>query len=85
MFPADGADSLQLSKGATNATVSAAGGNDTVVAALTLSSSSIQSGDGEDSLSISVLSGSMRVPVLTASTSPRPFPLRFTQTRATTS
>ena len=47
---------FHLSKGATNATVVAAGGNDTVVAALTFASSSIQAGDGDDSLSISVLS-----------------------------
>ena len=45
-----------FAKGATNATVSAAAGNDTVVAALTLASSSIESAAGDDSLSISVLS-----------------------------
>ena len=72
-----------LSKGATNATVAAAGGNDTVIANLTLANSSIQAGAGDDSLSISVLSGSIYYGglVLTALISAMPFPLRFTPTR----
>ena len=38
-------------RGATNATVAAAAGNDTIVAALTLANSSIESAAGADSLS----------------------------------
>ena len=55
---AEGDDSLSLNRGLTNSTVVAAGGNDTVVAALTVAGSSIAAGAGDDSLSISVLSNS---------------------------
>ena len=76
-----------FSKGATNATIAAAGGNDSVVAALTLASSSIESADGDDSLSIpySAAAPFPQVLVQTASRLPKVFPQRFTPTRETTS
>ena len=51
-------------KGATNATIAAAGGNDTVVAALTLSGSSIQSGAGNDSFRFLSLAAALFMQVL---------------------
>ena len=49
---------MSLNRGLTNGTVVAAGGNDTLVAALTVSGSSIAAGAGNDSISVSVLSNS---------------------------
>ena len=55
---AEGNDSLSLNRGLTNGTVVAAGGNDTVVAALTLLAARLLLELVDDSLSISVLSNS---------------------------